>query len=89
LRGRWCVTPKALYRSRALDQDGISVSPFTVIDLFIRYPPGQTSGFSAWGKASNLLDRRYYNAAYGGGADHLAGAPQDPFGLSVGLEYGF
>ncbi len=91
LRGRWAVTPKAVYRSRCLDQDGTPVPSFTVADLYIKYsvPAAAGNGFSAWLKITNLLDRRYYNAAYGGGADHLAGAPQDPFAMSCGASYSF
>jgi outer membrane receptor protein involved in Fe transport len=48
-----------------------------------------SAGFCAWLKLNNIFDRRYYNAAYGGGADHLAGAPQTPFEASAGMTFKF
>lgn len=88
-RGHWVLTPKALYRSYTRNQDGGRVPQFTVVDLFVRYAAGRTSGVSAWLDIRNLLDRRYYNAAYGGGPDHLAGAPQEPLSASLGVDYRF
>lgn len=91
LRGRWAITPKALYRSYTRNQDGGRVAPFTVVDLHVRYSrlSSGESSFSAWLGLKNLLDRRYYHAAYGGGVDHLAGAPQTPFEAALGMEYKF
>ncbi|MGD9641459.1 MAG: TonB-dependent receptor plug domain-containing protein [Elusimicrobiales bacterium] len=87
-RGRWVITPKAVYRSYTRNQDGGRVAPYTVADLYINYSRS-SGGFSAWLKLNNLFDRRYYNAAYGGGPDHLAGAPQTPFGASAGMTFKF
>ena len=91
LRGRWTFTPKVLYRSSCRDQDGLRVPPFTVADLYMRYALSKPAkgGWTATLDLKNIFDRRYYNAAYGGGADHLAGAPQDPFSASLGLTYKF
>ncbi len=91
LRGRWAITPKLFYRSYSRDQDGASVPPFTVEDLYVRYAvsgPGK-AGLTAYLELKNIFDKRYYNAAYGGGADHLAGAPQDPREVSAGITYKF
>jgi len=91
LRGKWSFTPKLLYRSYTRDQDGQRVSGFTTADLYMRYgvSRARAGGLSAYLELKNLFDRRYYNAAYGGGADHLTGAPQDPRTLSAGAEYRF
>lgn len=90
-RGRWTVTPKALYRSYTRNQDGSRVAPFATADFFVRYA-GAGRGepaLSAWLGLRNIFDRRYYNAAYGGGVDHLEGAPQTPFEASLGMTYKF
>ena len=89
LRGQWTLTPKALYRSASHDQDGGRVPQFTVVDLFIRYACHRLPGLTVRLDLRNIFDRRYYNAAYGGGADHLAGAPQNPFEAAAGLDYRF
>jgi iron complex outermembrane receptor protein len=89
LRGRFNVTPKLLYRSATLDQDGTRVGGFVVVDLYARYACKYVPGLTAYLDIKNLFDRRYYNAAYGGGEDHLIGAPQDPFSLSAGVNYKF
>lgn len=90
-RGRWVITPDLLYRSYTRNQDGGRVPQFTVANFFARYSDSapRSSGFAAWLKLENIFDRRYYNAAYGGGADHLDGAPQTPFRGSAGVEYRF
>lgn len=87
-RGRWVLTPKAVYRSYTRNQDGGRVAPYTVADLYLNYSRS-SAAFSAWLKLKNIFDRRYYNAAYGGGADHLAGAPQTPFEASAGMAFKF
>ncbi|MDD5207872.1 MAG: TonB-dependent receptor plug domain-containing protein [Elusimicrobiales bacterium] len=91
LRGKWAVTPKVLYRSYSRDQDGQRVPQFAVADLFVRcaIPGLKAGGLTAYLELKNIFDRRYYNAAYGGGADHLEGAPQNPFEASGGLSYKF
>ncbi len=91
LRGKWAVTPKVLHRSYSRDQYGHRVPQFTVADLFVRYAvPGlKKGGLTAYLELKNIFDRRYYNAAYGGGADHLEGSPQNPFEASGGLSYKF
>ncbi len=91
LRGRWTVTPKALYRSESRDQDGIRVPQFTVVDMSVRYAFSRMKmgALTAYLNLKNILDRRYYNGAYGGGADHLAGAPQDPFSAEAGFSLKF
>lgn len=89
LRGRFNVTPKLLYRSSSQDQDGTRVGGFTVVDLYARYACINVPGLTIYLDIKNLFDRRYYDAAYGGGQDHLAGAPQDPFSLSGGINYRF
>ena len=90
-RGRWVFTPNLLYRSYTRNQDGGRVPQFTVANLFARYSDSASSaaGFAAWVRLKNILDRRYYNAAYGGGSDHLDGAPQTPFSAEAGVEYRF
>lgn len=89
MRGRWTFTPKLLSRSYTRNQDGSRVAGLVTTDLYLRYSASRTSGFSAWLDFKNLLDRRYYNAAYGGGIDHLPGAPQNPFEASAGVSYRF
>ncbi len=91
LRGSWTITPKVLYRSCSRNQDGSRVPQFTVADLYLRYTPtrSRAEGLTAYLEFNNIFDRRYYNAAYGGGADHLDGAPQDPFKAAAGLSYKF
>lgn len=89
LRGRWTFTPKLLSRSSTRNQDGTRAAGFVTADLYLRYAASRASGFSAWLEFRNLLDRHYYNAAYGGGTDHMTGAPQSPFELSSGLSYRF
>lgn len=91
LRGRWVITPKALYRSYSRNQDGSRVPQFTVADLYLRYAVSRlrTGGLTAYLELKNIFDRRYYNGAYGGGADHLSGAPQDPFEAAAGFSYKF
>lgn len=91
LRGKWAVTPKVLYRSYSRDQYGHRVPQFTVADLYVRFAvPGlRRGGLTAFLELKNIFDRRYYNAAYGGGADHIEGAPQNPFEASGGLTYKF
>jgi len=90
-RGRWSVTPKALYRSYTRNQDGTRVAPFATVDLFVRYSAygAGEPALGAWLGFKNIFDRRYYNAAYGGGVDHLGGAPQNPFEASLGMTYKF
>jgi len=91
-RGRWSLSPKVLYRSYTRNQDGGRVPQFTTADLFARYraSPAMDGGLEAWAGLKNIFDRRYYNAAYGGGADRLdGGAPQTPFEASLGLGYRF
>ncbi len=87
--GHWTFTPKLLHRSASRNQDGTRVPQFTTADLFIRYDCSRISGLNAYLQARNLLDRRYYNAAYGGGPDRLDGAPQAPFEFFGGLNYRF
>ena len=67
------------------------VPQFTAVDLFVRYivRGGKARGLSAFLELKNIFDRRYYNGAYGGGEDHLAGAPQDPFSAAAGASYKF
>jgi iron complex outermembrane receptor protein len=89
LHGPWTLTPKALYRSASHNQDGGRVAQFTVADLFIRYACHRIPGLTAHLELKNIFDRRYYNAAYGGGADRLDGAPQTPFEAAAGLTYKF
>lgn len=91
LRGRWVITPRALYRSDSRDQDGTKVPQFTVVDLSVRYAfkKMKAGALTAYLNLKNLLDRRYYNGAYGGGPDHLAGAPQDPFSAEAGFNFKF
>lgn len=86
-RARLTVTPKAIYRSYTRNQDGARVAPYTVVDLYLRYSDitRDSAGLSAWLGLKNIFDRRYYNAAYGGGADRMDGAPQTPFEASLGL----
>jgi iron complex outermembrane receptor protein len=88
-RGRWTLTPKLLGRSYTRDQDGTKVGGFATADLYLRYAGPRGSGFSAWLDIKNIFDRRYYNAAYGGGTDHLDGAPQNPFEAGAGISYRF
>ena len=89
LRGRWTLTPKLLYRSASRDQDYVRVPQFTVADLYVRYACHRIEGITAYLQLKNIFDRRYYNAAYGGGPDHLDGAPQNPFEAVAGLSYRF
>ena len=91
LHGRWVITPKALYRSYSRNQDGSRVPQFTVADLYVRYAVSRlkTGGLTAYFELKNIFDRRYYNGAYGGGADHLSGAPQDPLEAAAGFSYKF
>lgn len=91
LRGKWAITPRVLHRSYSRNQDGHKVPQFTVADLFVRFavPGAGKGGLTAHLELKNIFDRRYYNAAYGGGADHIAGAPQNPFEASGGLTYKF
>lgn len=89
LRGRWTFTPKVLHRTASRDQDGGRVAQFTVADLFIRYASHRVAGLTGYAELKNIFDRRYYNAAYGGGPDHLAGAPQSPFEAAAGFNYKF
>lgn len=89
LRGRWVVTPKLLFRSHCYDADGGRVGSFVTADLYARYTAPRISGFSVYLQMKNLFDRRYYNAAYGGGADHMDGAPQNPFEASAGFSIKF
>lgn len=90
-RGRWTATPKALYRSYTRNQDGVRVPPFTAVDLYLRYSDitRNSAGISIWLAIKNIFDRRYYNAAYGGGADRLDGAPQSPREATLGLSCKF
>ncbi len=83
------LTPKMLYRSASRDQDGVKVPQFVTLDLYARYNCHRVRGLTVFLQLKNLLDRRYYNAAYGGGADHLDGAPQDPFSAQAGASYKF
>ncbi|HCC48201.1 MAG TPA: hypothetical protein DEQ38_08845 [Elusimicrobia bacterium] len=87
VRGGWAITPKVLTRSYTRNQDGSRVAPFTVVDLFLRYSDSgkDSSGLIVWLGLKNILDRRYYHAAYGGGADRMDGAPQNPFEASLGF----
>ncbi|MHB0996856.1 MAG: TonB-dependent receptor plug domain-containing protein [Elusimicrobiales bacterium] len=89
LHGRWAFTPKFVSRSYTRNQDGTRAGGFVTADLYLRYSASRASGFSGWLDLRNIFDRRYYNAAYGGGADHMAGAPQDPFGATAGVSYKF
>ncbi len=91
LRGRWIITPKVLYRSDSRNQDGTRVPQFTVVDFSVRYSfyRIKKGALTAYLNLKNLLDRRYYNGAYGGGQDHLAGAPQDPFSAEAGFSLRF
>ena len=91
LRARWTITPKVLYRSYSRNQDGGRVPQFTVADLYLRYAVSRlkTGGLTAYLELKNIFDRRYYNGAYGGGVDHMAGAPQNPFEAAAGLTYKF
>jgi len=91
LRARWLITPRILYRSYSRNQDGGRVPGFTVADLYLRYAVSRrkTGSLTAYLELKNIFDRRYYNGAYGGGADHLAGAPQDPFKAAAGFTYKF
>lgn len=91
LRARWLITPKILYRSRSRNQDGGRVPGFTVADLYLRYAVSRrkAGGLTAYLELKNIFDRRYYNGAYGGGADRLEGAPQNPFEAAAGFTYKF
>jgi iron complex outermembrane receptor protein len=89
LRSGWTFTPKLLHRSSSRAQDRTKVPQFTVVDMFVRYACRRVAGLSAYLQFKNILDRRYYNAAYGGGTDRMDGAPQEPFSMTGGLEYRF
>lgn len=91
LRARWLITPKVLYRSYSRDQYGHRIPQFTVADLYLRYAVSRrkTGGLTAYLELKNIFDRRYYNGAYGGGADHLEGAPQNPFEAAAGFTFKF
>jgi len=91
VRARWTITPKALYRSYTRNQDGGRVPGFTVFDLYLRYAVSRlkAGGLTAYLDLKNIFDRRYHNGAYGGGTDHMNGAPQNPFEASAGLDYKF
>lgn len=91
LRGRWVFTPKALYRSFSRDYDGIRVPQFTVVDLSVRYSFSRMKigAVTAYLNLKNIFDRRYYNGSYGGGQDHLEGAPQAPFSAEAGFNLKF
>ena len=89
MRGRWTLTPKVLYRSASRNQDYARVPQFTVVDLHIRYACRKIEGITAYLQFKNIFDRRYYNAAYGGGPDNIAVAPQNPFEATAGLSYKF
>lgn len=89
VRGRWTFTPKVLYRSASRNQDNARAAPFTVADLYIRYAGSKIKGITAYLQLKNIFDRRYYNAAYGGGPDNIVGAPQNPFEAAAGLSYKF
>ena len=89
LRGHWTLTPKMLYRSYTRNQDGARIAGFTTADLYARYAGPKGSGFSAYFDIKNIFDRRYYNADYGGGADHMEGSPQNPLEARAGVNYKF
>ncbi|MBI5743926.1 MAG: TonB-dependent receptor [Elusimicrobia bacterium] len=85
----WSMTPKVLHRSASRDQDGVRVPQFVTADLTTSYACHRVPGLVLHLQLQNIFDRRYYNAAYGGGADHLDGAPQQPFSMTGGLAYKF
>ena len=89
LRGHWTFTPKVLYRSYTRNQDGARIAGFTTADLYVRYSGSRDSGFRAYFELKNIFDRRYYNANYGGGADHMEGSPQNPLEVKAGMNYKF
>ncbi len=72
------------------DGDALEVDGFFVLDAYLRYRgvfDASWGGLSAWVRARNVLDNRYYHPS--NATDTLTGAPQDPIRITGGLDLHF
>lgn len=91
------LSPRFIYRSESkhrslTDENGerLTNDPFTLVNLMAKYDISafEKMNLSFYLKINNLLNRKYYNLPIGG-SESLAGSPQDPIRINVGLEIQF
>jgi iron complex outermembrane receptor protein len=87
--GKFSLNPRVIYRSATThstekDSNGDyqTNDSYMVLNLFARFSFNKT--VAMYFKATNLLDKRYYNVSLGQGESFYA-TPQDPIRLNVGV----